>query len=169
MLADSQQQRLLERLREAGEQPVAFGSCMPAGLTSRPPSCASSIWADTRSSASMITVGWLGCACSSQNPSEHPPRPAPAALGAPIASSRTPGDPRRSQRTRLSRSRFRLRAAPVHDTSFSVPSSCLAPVVLVHPNGLGTIHRTGRLAPPRAFTETQASGRRDVVALPVAS
>lgn len=32
--------------------------------------------------------------------------------------------------------------ARIHDTSLSVPSTCssLAPVVLVHPNGLGTIH-----------------------------
>ena len=30
--------------------------------------------------------------------------------------------------------------ARIHDTSFSVPSTCLAPVVLVHPNGLGTIY-----------------------------
>jgi hypothetical protein len=30
--------------------------------------------------------------------------------------------------------------ARIHDASFSVPSICLAPVVLVHPNGLGTIY-----------------------------
>lgn len=35
-LADTQQQRLLERLRQAGHQPVALPSCTPAGLTSRP-------------------------------------------------------------------------------------------------------------------------------------
>jgi hypothetical protein len=30
--------------------------------------------------------------------------------------------------------------ARIHDTSFSRPSTCLAPVVLVHPNGLATIY-----------------------------
>ena len=36
-LADAQQQRLLKRLRQAGDQPVAFAEAAPAGLTSRPP------------------------------------------------------------------------------------------------------------------------------------
>jgi hypothetical protein len=30
--------------------------------------------------------------------------------------------------------------ARVHDASFSVPSTCLAPVILVHPNGLTTLY-----------------------------
>ena len=30
--------------------------------------------------------------------------------------------------------------ARIHDTSFSMPSTCLAPVVPVHPNGLATIY-----------------------------
>jgi hypothetical protein len=30
--------------------------------------------------------------------------------------------------------------ARIHDTSFSVPSTCLAPVILVHPNGSATVY-----------------------------
>lgn len=30
--------------------------------------------------------------------------------------------------------------ARIHDTSFKVPSTCLIPVILVHPNGLGTVY-----------------------------
>lgn len=30
--------------------------------------------------------------------------------------------------------------ARIHDSSFTVPSTCLAPVILVHPNGLATIY-----------------------------
>ena len=30
--------------------------------------------------------------------------------------------------------------ARIHDVTFSVPSSCLAPVILVHPNGLATTY-----------------------------
>lgn len=30
--------------------------------------------------------------------------------------------------------------ARIHDTSFNVPSTCLIPVILVHPNGLGTVY-----------------------------
>lgn len=30
--------------------------------------------------------------------------------------------------------------ARIHDTSFSVPASCLAPVILVHPNGIATLY-----------------------------
>lgn len=30
--------------------------------------------------------------------------------------------------------------ARIHDTSFKVPSTCLLPVILVHPNGVGTVY-----------------------------
>ncbi len=30
--------------------------------------------------------------------------------------------------------------ARIRDTSFSVPSTCLAPVILVHPNGSATVY-----------------------------
>jgi hypothetical protein len=72
MLADTQQQRLLERLREADEQPVAFAELHAGGLNLPVAVVCELELNGTRSSVSMTTGGWSACACSAQN---HPKRP----------------------------------------------------------------------------------------------
>jgi hypothetical protein len=69
---DAQQQRLLERLREAGDQPVAFAELHASGIAFPAAVVAELESTDMSSSASMTMAGRSACACSSQNPRTHP-------------------------------------------------------------------------------------------------
>ena len=86
-LADTQKQRLLELLREAGEEPVAFGE-LHAGGVSFPAAVVSELGLNGYPIERVMTTGgWSGCACSIQNPWNTRRTPtAPRTVAAPIAS-----------------------------------------------------------------------------------
>jgi hypothetical protein len=74
-LADAQQQRLLERLCQAGDQPVAFAE-LHAGGIDFPAVVVSELELNgSSSSASMTTDGSSAWACSIQNPGTQPTHP----------------------------------------------------------------------------------------------
>ena len=87
-LADTQQQRLLERLRLAGEQPVAFAE-LHAGGIDFPAAVVSELELNGYAIERVYdTSGWPACACSSQNPrSTRRTRAPPMFVAAPIASA----------------------------------------------------------------------------------
>jgi len=73
-LADVQQQRLLERLREAGEQPVGFAE-LHAGGIAFPAAVVSELELNGYVIERVYDHGRLvGVRCSSQNLGTHPPR-----------------------------------------------------------------------------------------------
>ena len=74
-LADAQQQRLLERLRQAGDQPVAFDELHAGGIDFPAAVVFELELNGYASSASMTTGGLSACACSIQNPGTHPTHP----------------------------------------------------------------------------------------------
>ena len=103
---------------------------------------------------------------------QQPPRPSGKGPCDPVARHAEPGD--HDQRVALLRADTDTTAAAttrqvpishkgnaqIHDTSFSVPSTCLAPVILINPNGLAFLYRTGWLAGLVAAQTHRWSGHR---------
>jgi hypothetical protein len=93
-LADAQQQRLLERLRQAGDQPVAFAE-LHAGGIDFPAAVVSELELNGYVIERVYDHGSL-CACSIQNPGRHSPHTGGA--GDPgRTDSRPPSTPRSAQ------------------------------------------------------------------------
>jgi hypothetical protein len=81
-LADAQQQRLLGRLIEAGDQPVAFAE-LHAGGIDFPAAVVSELELDGYAIERVYDPGdWSACACSIQNLPTHPTTRARRAGGA---------------------------------------------------------------------------------------
>jgi hypothetical protein len=74
--ADTQQQRLLERLRQAGEQPVPFAELRAGGIDF-PAAVVSELELSGYAIERVYDAGGLSASvCSSQNPPKHPPHTA---------------------------------------------------------------------------------------------
>ena len=72
-LADTQQQRLLERLRRAGDQPVAFAELRASGVDF-PAAVVSELQLNGYAIDRVMSAGgWSACACSSRSHATYPP------------------------------------------------------------------------------------------------